>query len=89
MGAGRLDFTGPGGAYGAVAVTRSWRHRGLGTALAHRVTAAARAGGVHYLTCRCVGGVEDAERTVALFDEVCVSRVKVAFEQLLVLRIPS
>ena len=89
VGAGGLEYTEPDRAYGAVAVARGWRHRGLGADLAHRVTAAARDGGVRYMTCRCAGEVADAERTVALFDQVCVGRIKVGFQQLLVLRIAS
>lgn len=89
VGAGGLEFTERDRAYGAVAVALGWRHRGLGAELARRVTAAARDRGVHYLTCRCAGAVADAERTAALFDQVCVGRIKVGFQQLLVLRIAS
>ena len=89
VGAGGLEFTDTARAYGAVAVLRGWRHRGLGAELAHRVSAAACGGGVHCMTCRCAGAVADAERTAALFDQVCVSRIKVGFQQLLLLRIAS
>lgn len=87
VGAAGVDFAAAHGAYGAVAVVREWRNRGLGAELARRIVEEARSGGARYLTCRCPVGAEDAERATRLFGQECVSKVQVAFQQLLVLRL--